>query len=277
MAFCMERYQEKYRSEVEALVASDSFVLKDILGCLDEFPQHGIIVKEDETLLAAGVYTGVDFKTSMTFYVHPERRNQGIGTLLLKSLEREMRQEGIKEAVCDYLVKDKERNFLHNHGYENWFHSNHMTYNGGRLPLGSFDISPYTDSNYPEVQKIFSEAFHGMRVSVGLKSELSKPSQEERESYARNAKDIQVLKIEGEIKASARIQGNEIDSIAVAVDQQGKGYGKAMLAHAVNLLLDRGNPMITLWVVDGNPARTLYEHAGFITRRHHEFVHKILT
>ena len=276
MAFFTEKYQDKNRSEVEALVASDSFVMKDILGCLDEFPQCGWLVKEDDHILAVGVYTGIGTKTSMTLYVDPEKRRTGIGTLLLNTLEQEMRLEGIREAVCDYLVNDTEKEFLKHHGYQSWFHSNLMTYSGERLPSSSFDISSYTDSNYMKVQKIYSEAFHRMRVSVGLKSELSKPSEDERESYARNAKDILVMRVDDEIKASARIEGNEIDSIAVAVDQQGKGYGKTLLAHAVNLLLDRGNPEITLWVVEGNPARTLYEHAGFIACRRHEFVHKIL-
>ena len=69
MAFFTEKYQEKYRSEVEALVASDSFVMKDILGCLGEFPQCGWLVKEDDRILAVGVYTGIDAKTLSLIHI----------------------------------------------------------------------------------------------------------------------------------------------------------------------------------------------------------------
>ena len=52
------------------------------------------------------------------------------------------------------------------------------------------------------------------------------------------------------------------------------GYGKNMVSYSVNKLLDRGYKRVTLWVVEGNPAKLLYEKLGFTTERTHEFAIK---
>lgn len=274
MNLCIKEYKYEYKDEVNELISDDDFVRNDVISCLNRWPQYGSIVVVESEVVGVGVFTGVSKKTSMTFYVKPAKRKKGIGTALLKHLEDTMRNVGVKEIVCDFRINDVEKTFLYKNGYNYWFKSNFMTYNGSKLAVDNDEIINYEDKYYHECQKVFSEAFHKMRLSVGLDSTLSLPSDEERNQYKENAENIFLLRKNGEIVAAVRLEANEIDSLAVGVEHQHKGYGKALLSYAVNRLLDKGYTTVALWVVEGNSARFLYEKVGFIKERVHEFVVK---
>lgn len=62
-----------------------------------------------------------------------------------------------------------------------------MLYTGDKLMVDNYEIQNYEDKDYYECQKIFSEAFHKMRLSVGLKSTLDIPSEKQKNSYKENA------------------------------------------------------------------------------------------
>lgn len=109
---------------------------------------------------------------------------------------------------------------------------------------------------------------------MGLESTLSSPSEKQKSAYKENTDNIFILRNNNEIVAVVRIEDNEIDGVAVAVDKQGKGYGKNLVSYSVNKLLDRGCEKVTLWVVEGNSAKFLYEKLGFTVDRMHEFVIK---
>ena len=51
--------------------------------------------------------------------------------------------------------------------------------------------------------------------------------------------------------------------LAVAPRAQGRGFGAAMLIHAMGGTRDAGLPALGLTVTDGNPARRLYDRMGF--------------
>ena len=274
MGLCLKEYKSEYKSAIVDLISDNNFVREDIIGCLGRWPQHGTIVEVESEVIGVGVFTGVSKMTSMTLYVKPSKRKEGIGTALLKSLEDNMRIVGVEEVVCDFRVNELEKAFLYKNGYNHWFNSNFMIYAGGKLAVGNLEIINYEDKYYHECEKILSESFHKMRLSVGLESTLSLPSAEERNQYKENAENIFLLRDNNQIVAAVRLEGNEIDSVAVGVEHQHKGYGKALVSYAVNELLDRGCIKVTLWVVEGNSARFLYEKIGFIKERTHEFVIK---
>ena len=276
MTLKLEKYHESYRSSIEDLLREDEFVKKDIMSCLDEFPECAMMVQSGSDIVAIGVYTGISKRTSFTLYVIPIRRNEGIGSFLLTSLEKEMSDNGIEDIVCDYMVSESIRSFLSKKGYQSWFLSNYMVCTENIIPTSQLDISTYQDSDYLEVQNLCSVAFHRMRLSVGLTSTLDTPSEEERSSFLEKAEDIFVLRENQEIIAAAMVSRNEIEQIAVSVDKQGMGYGKALLEYTLHKLRDRGFDQITLWVVEGNPAKTLYEKSGFKVDRLHEFIEKKL-
>lgn len=82
----IEQYKNEYKSEIKELISEDNFVRKDIIACLEQCPQYGVIVKDECGVLAVDIFTGIDKKSSMTLYVKPSRRREGIGTMLLKAL-----------------------------------------------------------------------------------------------------------------------------------------------------------------------------------------------
>ncbi|GIF76562.1 GNAT family N-acetyltransferase [Asanoa siamensis] len=53
-------------------------------------------------------------------------------------------------------------------------------------------------------------------------------------------------------------------NIAVGPSAQGQGLGRALLDHALRGTRAAGLPALALSVVDGNPARRLYDRAGFV-------------
>lgn len=270
----IEQYRNEYKSAINELISDDIFVRQDVIACLEECPQYGIIVKDECEVLAVGIFTGTDKQSSITLYVKLSRRREGIGTMLLKALENNMRNAGVEEIVCDFKDNELEKMFLYKNGYRNWFHSNFMVYTGDKLTVDNCEITNYEDKDYDECQEIFSEAFHKMRLLVGLESTLSPPSEKQKSSYKGNSENIFVLREYNKIIAATILDDNEIDGIAVAIDKQGKGYGEKLVSYSVNKLLDRGCKKVSLWVVEGNPAKFLYEKVGFTTERMHEFVIK---
>jgi ribosomal protein S18 acetylase RimI-like enzyme len=51
--------------------------------------------------------------------------------------------------------------------------------------------------------------------------------------------------------------------LAIAPPAQGRGFGAALLVHAMIGTRDAGLPTLGLTVTDGNPARRLYDRMGF--------------
>lgn len=269
-------YCETDRSAVEELFSGDSLAKMEILRFLDENPSMGQLVKEEDKVIAVGVFSGFNTKSKLNLYVKSDRRNEGIGKKLLDSLEIVMRNGGVKEIVCSYEDRANERSFSYKNGYQSWFYSNFMTYSNEPVDCSSTGIRMYKDEDYNECQKVYSEAFFKMGQMVGFETTLSEPSEKEREAFLNNAENIFVLTENDTIVASATIDGNEIDIVAVAVEEQGKGYGKRIISYCVNELINRGNQLIVLWCVDGNPAKHVYEKLGFKADCLHEFVKKKL-
>lgn len=270
----IEQYKNEYKSAINELISDDSFVRQDIIACLERYTQYGVIVKDESGVLAVGIFTGADKQSSMTLYVKPSRRREGIGTALLKELENNMRNVGVEKIICDFKDNELEKIFLYRNGYKNWFYSNFMVYTGDKLTVDNCEIINYEDNDYDECQKIFSEAFHKMRLLVGLESTLSSPNEKQKNSYKENSENIFVLREDNKIVAISILDDNEIDGVAVAIDKQGKGYGKKLVSYSVSKLLARGCQKVSLWVVEGNPAKFLYEKLGFKTDRMHEFAIK---
>ena len=59
-----------------------------------------------------------------------------------------------------------------------------------------------------------------------------------------------------------------IEWLAVASDARGQGVGTKLLQWADHLALSRGCTVLTLGVMNGNPAARLYERHGFVFKRH---------
>lgn len=104
-----------------------------------------------------------------------------------------------------------------------------------------------------------------MRVSVGEfpDSKVANTSKQIRDQWKQDAKNRYTYFIDGEIVGHGRLVDNEIGSISVRKDMQGKGIGKRFIKFLCNELYNRGNNEIYLWCVEGNKARNLYDSLGF--------------
>lgn len=274
MNVTFEEYKSKYEADIKKLIQDDAYLLKLILECLDKSPKLGIVAKCENEIVGIGTFDGVSKMSAVILYVKPSKREEGIGSELLKKLELNMKKAGVKEIICDYKINESIKAFLYNRGYEYWFKSNFMIFNGNRFQVDDDGISNYEEDDYVVCQKILSEAFHKMRLSVGMESKLDQPSEKQRRWCQKNKNNIFLLRDNDRIVAVARLAENEIDAVAIDIEEWGKGYGKRMVKYSINTLLERGNDFIVLWAVEGNPAKFLYGKLGFKTERLHEFTKK---
>jgi ribosomal protein S18 acetylase RimI-like enzyme len=125
-------------------------------------------------------------------------------------------------------------------------------------------IRQYEDDDYLICHSISEIAFFKMHELVGiLPSYYFPPNEKERKSFVENRNNIFVMLIDGEIVAVGVIGGSELRHVCVRPDLQSRGYGRAFVSFLVNEIMRRGEKIVKLGVVKGNPAKKLYESLGF--------------
>lgn len=268
-------YTSDKMNDVRTLI-EDPFVREDLLGCLEEFPDCGLVAIEKGVIVGVAVFTGKNAITSFTLYVGTSYRKRGIGTKLLHELEKNMRSSAVKEVYCDFQENPDHSSFIEKNGYPLQFRSSLMTFQGTDTALPNHRIRLYEDQDYETVHDILHRAFQKMRKQVGLSLLDSPRSMEEAAKYLENRTSIFVLEEESIIKGCIFLDGKEIDKLAVAPEEEGKGYGKALLTAGVKRILKEQSEAV-LWVVQGNPAEKLYTSFEFQKRRLHCFHKKILS
>lgn len=268
-------YTPDKKKEVRMLI-EDPFVREDLLGCLEEFPDCGLVAMEKGVIVGVAVFTGKNAITSFTLYVGTSYRKRGVGTKLLLELEKSMRSSAVKEVYCDFQEDSKHSSFVEKNGYPLQFRSSLMTFQGSDTALSDHRIRLYEDQDYEAVHDLLHRAFQKMRKQVGLPLQDAPKSREEAKKYLENRTSIFVLEEESIIKGCIFLDGHEIDKLAVAPEEEGKGFGRALLAAGIkNIKIHHKEA--TLWVVQGNPAEKLYTSFGFQKRRLHCFHKKILS
>lgn len=154
-------------------------------------------------------------------------------------------------------------------GYRLQFASERMQYCGKSIPVESCGtVRAYRAEDYADVHRLYADAFHRMRLSTGLFPE-SVPEPESEAScryWAETADERLIFEVDGKAVGYAHIDGDEIGSISIAHDEQGKGYGRMFASNVVNAMLQR-TPVVSLFCVVGNEkARALYLSLGFQTK-----------
>lgn len=212
-------------------------------------------------------------------FVSINHRNRGIGNALIKYAEDYLKEIQTKTIMASYSVNNENSmRFARKHGYERYFSSTYMKHAGGEFSSELIPVRHYCDEDYPDAFKLSAEAFHEMRVSVGdfPDSKVGEPSKQSRDEWKQDSKNRYTYFIDGEIVGYGCLEGNEIGSISVRRDMQGKGIGKKFVKYLCNELYNRGNKEIFLWCVVGNKARYLYESLGFEELYVSEFAMKYL-
>lgn len=115
-----------------------------------------------------------------------------------------------------------------------------------------------------------------MRVRVGCfpDSVVAEPNEGRRNAWATDAQDRLVYEHDGEITAYSHLHGNEISSISVRSDLQGRGIGRTFMKYLCNEIHRRGYTSVILCCVVGNEAIHLYNSLGFQETHRMEYMIK---
>ncbi|MCE5173327.1 GNAT family N-acetyltransferase [Paenibacillus profundus] len=211
-------------------------------------------------------FDGFQRATDTTIYVSKEYRRMGIGTELIRKAENLLSQNEVVERSIGACM-DGDRSslqFVYRNGYYILHSSYIMEREGEPLPESNISVRQYEDDDYLLCNSISQIAFYKMREQVGiLPSYYLPPNERERKRFAENKSNIYVMLVDGEIVAVGIIDGSELSHVSVRHDLQSRGYGRAFVSFLVNEIMRRGEKIVKLGVVKGNPAKSLYERLGF--------------
>lgn len=204
--------------------------------------------------------------SSLVVFVSPKYRCGGIGQAILNYGESILSKIQPKEIITNYISNNKDSiRFARKHGYEKYFTSTFMKYNAGKFDIDKFPIRQYCDEDYPQAHKLYAEAFHEMRVSVGdfPDSTVQPPSEINRNFWNQDSLNRYTYIYDNEIAGHGHIVENEIGSLSIRTDLQGKGIGRKFIKFLCNEIYNKGYNEVILWCVVGNKARYLYDSVGF--------------
>jgi len=209
---------------------------------------------------------GFKRKAETTIFVSKDYRRMGIGTELIAKADKLLSQnEAVERSMGACL--DGERSslqFLYKNGFYISYSSYIMEHEGEPLPESHTSIRQYEDDDYLIFHGISEIAFYKMHERVGiLPSYYFPPNERERKSFVEDRNNRFVMLIDEEIVAVGVIDGSELSHISVHPDLQSHGYGRAFVSFLVNEIMRRGEKIVNLGVVKGNPAKKLYESLGF--------------
>ncbi|MCE5234696.1 MAG: GNAT family N-acetyltransferase [Clostridiaceae bacterium] len=199
-------------------------------------------------------------------YIARQFRGKGLGAQALRLCENELKKTAPVDIETYWLHGDENaKAFAAKHGYAYSFSSALMRYSGAAFELPVLPVRGYEDADFTATQELSARAFHEMRLRVGAfpNSTVQKPSEKMRETWKRTAEERFVFVQGEEIIGHARLDGDEIDSVSIKPEAQGKGIGRLFVKHLCNGILKSGYSSVTLYCVVGNWARSLYDSLGF--------------
>ncbi|ABX43550.1 GNAT family N-acetyltransferase [Lachnoclostridium phytofermentans] len=252
---------------------------EDLLRELSNEPESLTATFLGEKLVALAQIEKTIPQSYLVVYVAPNFRGQGIGSAIDKYAENILQESGTASIMSAIHANyDSSLSFARKHGYDHYYSSAFMVRTGEPFPLEMLHVRPYTDEDYLASQALYAKAFHEMRVRVGSfpNSVIAMPNENNRKSWKEDSKNRFVYMEDGEIAAHGHLHGNELGSISVRTDLQGRGIGKKFIMYLCNELYQRGYETIELWCVVGNYARNIYDSFGFKEKYIVEFQHKTL-
>lgn len=205
-------------------------------------------------------------QTVTTIFVSKEYRRLGIGTALMAKADKLLSQnEAVERSIGLCIDGDRSSlQFLYKNGYYISYSSYIMEREGVPLPESNISVRQYEDDDYLICHNICEIAFYQMHERVGiLPSYYFPPNERERKRFVEDRNNRFVMLIDGEIVAVGIIDGCELSHVSVRPDLQSRGYGRAFVSFLVNEIIRRGEEIVKLGVVKGNPAKKLYESLGF--------------
>lgn len=215
----------------------------------------------------------------LTVFVEPSARNRGIGTEAANQCEAMLRGANCQKITAVSRADAPESTlFARKLGYRRGFSSACMEYSGPCFPLGTQLVRPYRREDYDQAHALYARAFHEMRVRVGdfPDSVIEQPSEKMCRAWAETAEERLIYLHENHIVGYAHLEGNEIASVSVQPEMQGRGIGRAFVKYLCNHILCAGNQSVSLFCVTGNRARDLYESLSFVEQFIADYSMKVL-
>ncbi len=263
----IESYQpERDKEAISAMLRED----KQFDGMFQKSEQvfsDGIFVaRYDGNTVAFLSFDGFKRKVETTIFVSREYRKRGIGSALMSKADNVLSQQSVVERSMGACVDGDRQSlqFVYKNGYYISYSSSIMERGGEPLPESPISIRQYEDEDYLTFHRISEIAFFEMHEKVGmLPSYYFPPNERERRGFAEDCNNRYVMIVDDEIVAVGVVEGSELCHVSVRPDLQSRGYGRAFVSFFVNEILRRGEKVVTLGVVKGNPAKKLYESLGF--------------
>jgi len=203
-------------------------------------------------------------EAQISLYVEPGSRGRGLGASLYKEMESHL-----LELQPDYLssymrvdVKDFGR-FAEKMGFEKWWGSPVLIYNGDGFPPSDLEFHKYEDKYFQQYVQLNQECYYPITKSNDLEPYIA--TEEMIETYKLNNKDKVYLVLDGDqIIASVTIGDGTLDNLLVSPEYQGKGYGRKAFQFGVNKVVKQGYNEIQICYMENNKkAEKLYLSLGF--------------
>ncbi|MGE5580550.1 MAG: N-acetyltransferase family protein [Bacillota bacterium] len=214
-----------------------------------------------------------DGEFSIRVFADPGCRHKGIGSELLNASlagVKEMHEPG-RVTVKYRLDRGESQRFFRNRGFAYWYSMDYLAYEGPAVSLpdlpSGVEIAFYEDRHYEEFFRVMAETFLPQRRFFDFRPhdvrEFHK-SEDDRKRVLANKNNMLVLLEHGRLVGISELEGNFIDTVGIDLAAKGRGYGRALMLGAMNLLRARGHEVIETSVVLGNvPAWRLYNTLGF--------------
>lgn len=262
-------FQLADRSEAWALLAGQAGVSESDLDQLVA-KARCVVAREAGTLLGfASLLPGRPGAFSLRIFVAPERRRQGVGRQLWQALCSGLPAGSLVSGCCP-ITADETVAFLTEVGFQPWFSTELMHYQGPAFPDPGLTARPYQDEDFADWVRLLNRGFHPLRQALDIQpynvfteEQISDPATRERLLHSEDDDDL--LFFDGDrLVGLAELAGAEIDTVTVAPELRRQGYGRRIMAFCANRLLARGHCPVSLHVVSWNAgARRLYASMGW--------------
>ncbi|WP_340009083.1 GNAT family N-acetyltransferase [Paenibacillus sp. FSL K6-0276] len=275
--FLIHKYSPlRDKAQIERLLLHNNDLLK--IFCQDEETNKDniLVALIKDTLLGFLSFNGFGRKPQATLFVSNEYDIMDVGSKLIEEYEKVLiHNELVEHTVFNVLSSDVELiTVLERNNYRVYFTSYIMERMGDPFPSENILVRNYEENDYFEWDRVCELAFYHMRQRIGMyPSFFYTPVEWEREQFTKNKDNMFVMTVDGTIVAIGKIAGNKISIVAISIEHQSRGYGRAFVKFLVNEIIRKGEDKVTLEVVKGNFAKSLYESLGFKeTEMYHNYI-----